>query len=260
MIFVIVLSGLLAACSSGPRKPSPRALKQIDRALSTAPGKAQPSIIVKTELALNRVAREEGQLDAYRHFGRVGAQIHTEKGILDIVEALAGQTSPDEPSVLSTKSVFMSCDGSLAVSVGRGSDPGGKVGTYIIVWERQLNIRPDGDEETGYRYVYFSAAADDPQPAPKAPQPAPQPGDIVVEALDAVRADIARCAPRGDIYLEALAEMASGHSSGSAHSRDRTLQWNWFAAPDGKRRITVSLWRKGTRETVLTQDLPSSTK
>jgi hypothetical protein len=78
--------------------------------------------------------------------------------------------------------------------------------------------------------------------------------------LDAVRADIARCSPPGDIYLEALAEMASGHSSGSAHSRDRTLQWNWFAAPDGKRRITVSLWRKGTRETVLTQDLPSSTK
>jgi len=256
MIALAIGASLLAGCASSSRPPS-RVIKQIDRALAQAPGKAQPSLIVKTELALNRMAREDGQVDAYRQYGREGAQIHSESGIEDIATVLARFGNPKQPSVLSTRSVFMSCDGSLAVSQGRGLDPNGKVGNYVVVWERQRGIRPNNEDETGYRFVYFSAEPDNPQPPPRK-EPEVVPGAIVVEALDTVRADIASCRDRDQAYLEALAEPAAGYSSGSGQSLDRTLQWNWFSDPQGKRTIEVSLWRKGARETVLTQELPSA--
>ena len=257
IIALTVSAALVAGCASGPRKPSPRALKQIDRALANAPGKAQPSTIVKTELLLNRMAREDGLIDAYRYFAAPGAKVHSDDGVNEIGTVLSKFKNPAEPSQFETKSVFMSCDGSVAVSQGRGRDPDGKVGNYVFVWERQPGIRADGDEETGYRYVYITAAPDDPQP-PKKPVVTPGPGDIVVEAIDSVRADIASCGPKEDIFLEALAEPASGIQIGRDQSRDRTLQWNWADFPDNRRRVTVSLWRKGTRETVLSLDLPSA--
>ena len=257
LIALTIGAALVAGCAGG-NKPSPRQLKQIDRALERAPGKAQPSTIVKTELALNRMARESGQLTAFKQFAAPNAQIHDENGLRVASAVMAGESNPDEPSQLSTKTVLMSCDGSIAVSQGRGLDPDGTVGTYIIVWERQPNIRPDGDEETGYRYIYFTGAADVPQPPPPAPRPDPLPGEIVVEALDAVKADIARCAPREEIYLNALAQPASGNSSGTGNSRDKTLQWNWFHESKDRRGFTVSLWRKDGRETAFTQSLPSA--
>lgn len=257
LIALTVGAALVAGCASGPRKPSSRALQQIDRALAKAPGKAQPSVIVKTELALSRSLREGNPRKALQTFAAPTAQIHTEDGLVEIATFLDNGPKVSEGPQLEAKSVYMSCDGSTAVSQGRLTE-NGKVGNYVIVWERQPGISTRGDDdETGYRYVYFTAAMDDPQPPPK-PVITPGPNDIVVEALDSVRADIATCAPRGDVYLEALAEPAQGVTQASQHSRDLTMQWNWFAGPDKQRRVTVSLWRKGERETVFTLDLPSA--
>ncbi|MEP2735553.1 MAG: hypothetical protein ABJP34_04570 [Erythrobacter sp.] len=253
LVALTVSAALLAGCSSGQRKPSPRALKQIDRALERAPGKAQPSIIVKTELALNRVARDSGQVDAYRQFAAPNAKIHTEGGVQEAADLFSRFGNPNQTSKFDTKSVWMSCDGSVAVSQGRGTDPDGKVGTYIFVWERQAGIRPDGDEETGYRYIYFAAAADDPQPAPRPPEPAPKPGDIVVEALDAVKADIARCVKKGDpLVMPVLSTHVTGTVFGGGPSSDGTLNYGWAHKPNGSRGFDAWLLRKDDRQNVLT--------
>lgn len=257
IIALTVSAALVAGCSSGPRKPSPRALKQIDRALERAPGKAQPSTIVKTELAFSRELRDGNAKQAFIAFAAPGAMIHTDKGVSDAQLFLSDVNGRDLGPQLDTQSVWMSCDGSTAVSQGRLTE-NGKIGDYAIVWERQPNIRPNGEEETGYRYVYFTSAPDDPQPPARPPAPEPQPGDIVVQAIDAVRADIATCAPREEIALNALAEPADGVEIGSDISRDRTLQWEWYHASAAKHGVSVSLWRKESRETVFTLDLPSA--
>ncbi len=257
-------AALVAGCASGNR-PTARQLDRIDRALEQAPGAAQPSIIVKTELALNRLAREKGQVDAYRKFAAPNAQVHSDDGIETIAQALAGETNPDEPSLLTTKSVFMSCDGSMAVSQGRGRDADGTVGNYVLVWERQRGIRPDGEEETGYRFTYFTAAADNPQPPPRK-EPEVEPGGILVEAIDSIRADIGRCpereargergprSERGPRQDRVAGEQAAPRNI----SRDGTLRWSWENSDAGNRSVTVELMRKEGWETVLTQTLQQS--
>lgn len=249
-------AALVAGCASSSRPPS-RVIKQIDRALAQAPGKAQPSIIVKTDLMLARKARESGQKSAFLAFAAPNAQLHRSQGVVLAEPFLQGQRSRKDIASMSTKSVFMSCDGSIAVSQGRLTETDGTVGNYIFVWQRQRDIRPNNDDETGYRYVYFSAEPDNPQPPPRKELDIPE-GGIVVEAIDATRADIASCRDRDKVYLDALAEQAAGYTSGSGHSLDRTLQWKWFADPAEQRTVEVSFWRKGARETVFTQDLPSA--
>ncbi len=256
IIALTISAALVAGCASGPRKPSQRALKQIDRALANAPGKAQPSVIVKTELALSRGLREGNPKEAFQFFAAPAAQLHTEDGLVEIATFLDNGPNGSEGPQLETKSVYMSCDGATAVSQGRLTE-NGKVGNYIIVWERQPGISTRGNEdETGYRYVYFTAAKDNPQPPPR-PIITPGPNDIVVEAINSVRADIATCAPRDEIYLNAYPQPIGGEF-GSGSSRDKTLQWNWSSVSADTRRVTVDLWRKDGPETVFTLGLPSA--
>lgn len=257
IVALAIGAALLAGCAGGGGRPPARVIQQIDRALAQAPGQAQPSIIVKTELALSRGMRDDNAKKALTSFAAPGAKIHTKEGLINALTFIASSASRGEGPRLETKTVLMSCDGSLAVSQGRLTESDGTVGNYVAVWERQRDIRPNNDDETGYRYVYFSTEPDNPQPPPRK-VPEGDPGGIVVEAIDSVRADIASCRDRDKVYLEALAEQASGFSSGSGHSVDRTLQWNWFADPQGKRSVEASLWRKGARETVFTQNLPSA--
>ena len=260
VIALTISAALVASCASGPRKPSPRALKQIDRALANAPGKAQPSVIVKTELALSRSLREGNPKKAFQSFAAPTAQIHTEDGLVELGTFLDNGPNGSEGPQLETKSVYMSCDGSTAVSQGRLSE-NNKVGNYVIVWERQPGISTRGDdEETGYRYVYLTAAMDDPQP-PRKPEITPGPDDIVVEALDSVRADIATCAPRDEIEPKLLSLSSSANpvqEEGGGLSNDRTMQLWWARMPDGKRRFVASLWRKDGWDTPFTLDLPSA--
>ena len=62
-IALLALVTGLAGC--GPQKPSGPSDVVIERALQGAPGAAQPSSIVTTELAFARAAREKGQWTAF---------------------------------------------------------------------------------------------------------------------------------------------------------------------------------------------------
>lgn len=245
---------ILAACAggSGPARTIPDRL--IERALRGAPGEAQPSTIVKAELAFNRRAREQGQWSAFRAFAASGAVLHSPSGAVKAGAFLADRPDPAVAAQWEVRAVWMSCDGSSAVSQGRLRNAEGKLGTYVTVWERQSN--------SAYRYVYSAAGLDDPQPPPRA-EPHPEPGGIVVEAMDAVQADIADC-PKpedtADIRPASAKEVGVKGAAASGFSRDASLMWSGDHGPNGKRVIDVHLFKEGELRQVFTQDLPSPAK
>lgn len=237
----------LSACAGGgvPPKPSKRVVAQIDRALTNAPGAAQPSTIVKAELAFSRAARERGQWTAFRMFAAPGALLHGRNGPFPIEPWLATQTDPPEAIQWEARAVAMSCDGALAVSQGRYRDPDGKVGNFVTVWERQ----PDGD----YRYVFDAGGDDVPQPPPRKPV---EDGDIVVTAIDSVQAYIGSCPRGGSAPLPPPAIAVGDDGKADARlSRDGTLRWRWEHRADGTRFAAADYFYEGRWLTAFEQSL-----
>lgn len=231
---------LLASCAANPR---PRFSDQvIDRALAAAPGEAQPSRVVVTDLAFARAAREQGQWTASLAFAASGAKVHGTGGPVDAALLFAALKNPEQAMKWSPRAVWMSCDGGLAVGQGRFRDPQGLVGTYVMVWQRQI----DGS----YKWVHNAAGYDDPQPAPE-PETEPEEGEniIVVENNDA-QGFVADCRRQGEEMPPAPAYTISPPArGGGGRSVDGTLIWGWIHGGDGSRELSVdflenSEWQK----------------
>lgn len=235
----------LSACAGGGQKPSKRTVAQINRVLTNAPGAAQPSTIVKVELAFSRAARERGQWTAFRMFAAPGALLHGRNGPFAIEPWLATQTDPPTAVQWEPRAVAISCDGALAVSQGRYLDPEGKVGNFVTVWERQ------GDGE--YRYVFDVGGDDVPQPPPRKPV---EDGDIVVTAIDAVQGLVASC-PRRDAAIPPPPAIPVGEEgkAGAVLSRDGTLRWRWEHRGDGTRFAAADYVYEGRWLTAFEQSL-----
>lgn len=233
----------LAACA-GQRAPGPPPAV-IKRALSNAPGAAQPSTIVATELSFSRAARERGQWTAFRMFAAPGAQLHGRNGPFALEPWLATQIDPPKAVQWEPRAVVISCDGALAVSQGRFEDPEGKVGNFVTVWERQ----PGGE----YRYIFDVGGDDVPQPPPRKPV---EDGNIVVTALDAVKGMIASC-PRGGAAVPPPPAIPVGEDgkTDARLSRDGTLRWRWEHRADGSRFIAAEYFYEGRWLTAIEQSL-----
>lgn len=256
LALVIGLGAMIAGCGNS-RRPTSRQLQQIDRALERAPGKAQPSSIVKSEIAFARMAREDGQWTAFGKFAAFGAQIHGPNGPMDVASFIAGKRDPKEAVQWRVRSVWMSCDGSTAVSQGRFRNPAGLVGNYVTVWERQRNGQRAATGEEEYRFIYDLAAPDNPQPPPRPAQAEPQPGDIVVEAIDAVRAEIGQCRKRGETAPAAPVTLVDeGGVIGGKLSRDGTLKWAWAQDAAGGQTFTVHYLENGAWTEGYNQEFP----
>lgn len=247
-ITTLAIPLLLAGCAGGggPPKPNKRTLALIDRALSTAPGAAQPSTIVAAELAFSRAAREKGQWTAFREFAAPGALLHGADGPFAIEPWLATQTDPPEAVQWKPRTVVMSCDGAVAVSQGRYRDPQGKVGNFVTVWERQ----PDNT----YRYVFDVGGEDVPQPPPRK---VIEEGDIVVTEIDAVQGMVATCPRAGPGTTPPPPAIAIGEDgkTDAKLSRDGTLRWRWEHREDGTRYAAADYFHQGRWVTAIEQSL-----
>ena len=247
--------GLLSACvlalsacaAQGPRGPSNEV---IERVLATAPGKAQPSTIVSTEIAYARAAREQGYAPAALAFAAPGAQVHVRGGVVPIetiapVLAEAGLQTQWAPRL-----VVQSCDGALALSMGRFVDGEGKVGNYVTTWVRQV----DGS----FKWSYDVAGLDDPQPPPRE-RPQIEEGAIVVTALDLVEGLIASC-PRGGEAVPPAPAVPAGEGGASAMqiSRDGTLRWRWEHRPGNMKYVTADYYFEGKWVTAIEETLASA--
>ncbi|MXO86589.1 hypothetical protein GRI38_11195 [Altererythrobacter aurantiacus] len=227
---LLSLAFALSACAGSrePRIPD----RVINRALAGATGEAQPSRIIAREIAFARAARDDGQWTAFREFAAPNALIHGRNGPIVAEPWLASQDDPDEAVRWEPRAIWMSCDGSLAVSQGRFREPGGIVGDFVTVWERQ----PNGE----YLYTYDFGAPDNPQPVAPPKQPAIGENDIVVTAMNMVEGNVSQCATRGTTIPAppALTTPANAQVS-STLSDDRTLRWTWQHGPAQQRSVTV---------------------
>lgn len=242
----------LVGCAGGggPPKPTKRQVQMIDRALSTAPGAAQPSTIVALEVAFGRLASETTPAAAFLQYAASGAQAHTPQGLMPVDDWVGQAGFPTRAAKWSTRAVAIACDGAVAASTGRYTDAEGIVGNYVMIWQRQT----DGS----YRWVYHMAAPDVPQPPPRVRE---ADGDIVVSALDAVQGLVASC-PRGDGSIPAPPAIPiSGESPGGATlSNDGTLRWRWQQQDGGRTFIAAEYFYEGRWLNAFEHDLQAGPK
>lgn len=232
-VVTALLCSTLAACSGGPRPAM--STERIGRVLATAPGEAQPSKVVATEIAFARAARDSGQWTAFREFAATGAVIHGRNGVIEAEPWLAVQDDPEKAVQWAPRAIWMSCDSLLAVSLGRFRDPEGLVGSFVTVWLRQDDGR--------YRWIYDTAAPDNPQPPPDDDAPEDQ-NIIVVTGLDSVEGHVADCI-RDDVQAPPARGINDATQFTIQNSPDGTLQWRWAHFDDGSKRVIVHLFSEG---------------
>lgn len=244
------LALVLTACAGGggPPRPTKREIAVINRALTTAPGAAQPSTIVATEVAFGRLAAETTQAAAFLQFAAASnAQVHTAEGLVSVQQWVAQADFPVAATKWTTRAVAIACDGALAASTGRYTDPQGIVGNYVVIWQRQ-------DDNT-YRWIYHAAGPDVPQPPPRV---RPRNGDITVTALDAVQGLVASCSRGGDPIPPPPALAISDNRPGlAALARDGTLRWRWEQADAGGRFVAAEYFYEGRWLSAFALTLPA---
>lgn len=207
----------LCACAGGQQRPR-YGEGIIDRALAGAPGMAQPSDIVATELAFARAAQEKGQWTAFREFAADGALFFGPTEVSEAKPWLEKQQDPAQAVTWDAHQIWMSCDGTLAVSTGAFDEPGGSKGRFYTVWQRQR------DRE--YKFVFdFGVPMDQPPSAP-----------------DLIQGNVAKCGTGLELGLDATENLR--------RSSDGTLAWSWTYPGDGTRRFTVWSSRSGASPVV----------
>lgn len=217
-IAVAALAALLTACAgtSGPRAA-------IDRELANV---VNPSAVIATELAFARMAREEGQWTAFREYAADDAVMFVPQAV-NAQEWLNGRADPAQAVQWQPHRVWMSCDGSLAVTQGAAQWPDGRPGSFLTVWQRQR----DG----GYKWVMDQ-------------------GEFVQEPLtapDFIQTGMADCPAAEQTRSAALTGRTSSGVAGNAgYSQDRTLSWSTHLRSDGVRSTTILMHIDGDQRRV----------
>ncbi|MEM6267452.1 MAG: hypothetical protein AAF707_07990 [Pseudomonadota bacterium] len=244
-LVLATLAVTLAACSTGQRRGPPTQV--INRALASAPGAAQPSAVVKTEIAYAREARERGQFTVGQEFAAPGALFHGRNGPVPFAALSDVLPDPAKATEWRPRTVVLSCDGALAVSQGRFRDAEGLVGNYVTTWVRQSDGR--------YKWSYDVAGRDDPQPPPR---PEFEDGDIVVTAIDAVQGLIASCPRAGEnVPPPPAIPIGEDGKTDAQLSRDGTLRWRWEHRDDGIKYVAAEYFYEGEWVTAVEESLAS---
>lgn len=247
----LALLGLIAACAPS-RGPTPKQRAAIERVLASAPGQANPSAVVATELAFARTAREEGQWTAFRAYAAPGALIHGRGGVIEALPWLAGQKNPPAAVQWAPRELWSSCDGKTVISHGRFAEPEGQFGYFVTVWERQA--------EGEYRYVYDFGWPDADLTRAEQARLAREGEDdgsgILVEAYSMIKAEVADCPKAEAIPPRPLSVVAASSQEGSTTSRDGTLHWGWEQRADGTRIFRSHYLHNGTWAEALVRIIP----
>jgi hypothetical protein len=223
---------LLAGCASdGPRARGHRldlgGPDDRERELVTA----NPSTVIAAELAFARMAREEGTWTAFREYSTDDA-LWPSPALTNVRRSLAGVADPAEAIVWAPDAVWVSCDGSFAVSTGPATYPTGRRGRFATVWQRQRN----GE----YRWVLdqgFDLEADYAGP-------------------EMIGARVADCPPGFERWDARRPEVRRGEAWGSGRSNDGTLEWSTAVAPDCTRTLVVRVDEAGTPTEVFRRESP----
>jgi hypothetical protein len=192
----------LAGCAAGGPRERER----------SAPFSANPSLVIATERAFAREARETGTWTAFRKYATKDA-LTPSPTLISIQAQLKGVADPPKPIVWGPDAAWSSCDGSFAVTTGESVRPNGGTGRFVSVWQRQ--------EDGEYRWVLdlgFQSAG----------------GPTDPDTISARVAECPRPRPRD-------ARVRRGEMWGTGRSNDGTLVWETAIAPDCARSFTVRM-------------------
>lgn len=175
-------------------------------------GFSDPARVIQAEIAVGQLAVQKGQWEALQRMG-------TKEAVLLVPQPVAAQAwlkaqrPPAQPARLDTHQVFLSCDGTTALTIGNWRRPDGTRGWYRAVWRR--------DPRKG-NFQWLVAAAGSPA----------LPG----EEPDAIDAKVAQCqrrrgggdgphAPAAAVpVLDVRQPIPAVHEERSA---DGSLRWRW---------------------------------
>ena len=242
------LVGTLAAC--GP--PATRYSEGFERQVREV---GNPSTLVARELAYARAVREDGQASAMRRFAVEGAIVHGADGPVPLSTFLSRAAGdPGFARQWTPTAVYLSCDGSMAVTRGKYRDGRGIWGYYATVWER--------GKDWEYRTLYELSGADAEltERENRAARPSVEAdGVIVVEGVDTIRGIVADCAAAGvPVPPAPIPALPEGSRAGGGFAADRTLQWLWTQLPDGRRSLAVGHLQGGTWTKAFELGFPAS--
>jgi len=222
---------LLASCA-GNSRPSDR-----DRFLRAA-GKpvANPSDIVKAELAFARLARDKGQWTAFRETAAPDAIMFTPE-LVSAPVWLKGKADPPQATEWQAHKVFMSCDGSMGVATGAWQGAKGGNGYFTTIWQKQdAQGRRQRGKEVEWKWIFDHGV----------------PLDKPLAEPDFVTTRVASCAKGTPIPISAA---PSGDSNKSGFSLDRTMFWSAESSADQSRSILVRLWNGDKWEDIVFDDV-----
>lgn len=230
---------ILASCAAGGGgRPTDRERFQRIAGKSVA----NPSEVVKAELAFARLAREEGQWTAFRETATDDAVMFV-PNLSNAQEWLKGKADPNEAVDWQPHKVIMSCDGGLAVSTGAWQAANGSTGKFYTIWEKQnAEDRRARGKETEWKWVFDHGFA----------------VDKPLEEPDFVETEVASCEvqpePAPQIFSLAIDERFGV-------SRDRSLNWTaWQVKEDRSRHFVVNIWDGAKYTSVITDKFGSPKK
>ena len=200
---------------------------------------ADPSKVVAAELAFARLAQDKGQWTAF-------SETSTDEAVMFVPAAtnarkyLKGRPNPAVAVKWQPHQVWMSCDGSLAVTKGAWQRPEGS-GYFTTVWQRQK----DG------RYKWVMDQGD------KLAQPLPEPEMIGGKVAECPKAsdDRRRRNPKPAMATISPPTCEGQQCRGGGAASDGTLVYAYSVAPSGARRFTVQLRQDGALREVLLSEV-----
>ncbi|HEX4847067.1 MAG TPA: hypothetical protein VFV30_02890 [Novosphingobium sp.] len=205
-----------------------------DRRDGDGHGNANPSAVVAAEVAFAQLAQEKGQWTAFRTTATKDAVMFVPQ--MAYAQAwLKDRPDPAKAVTWQPHQVWMSCDGTLAVTRGAWQGPNSTSGYFTTVWQRQK----DGK----YKWVLDQGE--------ELPMPLDPPDMIVGKVADCPPGYRPGRGPRPKDFKGNLPPLDPARRSGQ--SLDGTLGWDVTVSPEGARRFTVTMQLEGARATV--QDL-----
>lgn len=242
----LAILAALAACSTPAQQRQARESRAATQFLERQGSVGDPGRVAAADVAFAKMAREEGNWTAFRAYAADEAVMDAPGGFAPASELLSGLEDPPEPIRWAPTNVWTSCDGTLAVTLGRFIRPNGLVGDYVTVWELQ--------RDNGYKWVYDTGTPDDPQPVPEPDEELPEDA-IVVEGMTSIEGRVAECQP--DAGQSALPLAVAGVATHASTSDDSSLTWQSILQPDGSRSVRVWYLRDGGWQQVVDLAIPA---
>lgn len=235
-----LLAGFAMAllAGSGPAQAQGRAGSQgtsVERRGPLDIAVANPAEVVAAEQAFERAVQEKGQWTAFAEYAGRDAVMFVPQAV-KAHDWLAGRADPSQGVRWQPHEVWMSCDGSLAVTRGAWQRPDGSVGYFTTVWAL-------GEDQGGYRWILDQGdTLEEPLPAPAAVQQTvgdcPFTGSAGMSEADLQNLD-----------TEAL--NAGAAAVGSGWSADGTLAYRYSVQSSGAREFDVLIVKAGRVEEVI---------